>query len=83
VTTNDGFGEGMAIGKQANDAAIDFDKASAFHATNHFGDRWARNFESFGDACLNDVNVVFAQLEDGLAIFSQRRGAIRAAYSGP
>jgi hypothetical protein len=48
------------------------DQAFCFKPLHHFADRWAADLQPFGNARLDDVEVVFLQFEDALAILLER-----------
>ena len=56
-----------AVGERDGPAA-ELDEALALHPLDHLGDGRTRDLEALGDAGLDDVDVVLAELEDGFAV---------------
>ena len=58
---------------EADGAGVDGDEVGLLHAADHLGHGRARDLEPLGDAGLDDLDVVLAQLEDGLAVLLEGR----------
>ena len=72
VAAHHALGQAQAVVGQA-DGAVDGDQALLLHAVDHLRHRRARHVEPLGDAGLDDVDVVLAELEDGLAVLLEGR----------
>ena len=62
------FGEGGASHGELDGPARQVDEAIDFKAPDHFRHRRPGQLEPFGDAGLNDFQVVFGEFKDALAI---------------
>ena len=67
VAPHDAFAEAATLVGQA-DPVVGGDQALGFEALHHLADRRPRHLEPFGDARLDDLDVVLVQLEDALAV---------------
>jgi hypothetical protein len=86
VTAHDLLGQLLAPVGEADGALGGAHQALAGHAPDHLRDRRPGDAEPLGDAGLDDVEVVLAQLEDGLAVLLERGvqqlGHVPEAYGG-
>ena len=72
VAAHHALGQAEAVVGEA-DGAVDGDQALLLHAVDHLGHRRPGHVEPLGDAGLDDVDVVLAQLEDRLAVLLEGR----------
>ena len=67
VATHDAFTE-PASGLGETDSVVGGDQPFGFETLHHLADRGPRHLESFGDAGLDDLDIVLVQFEDALAV---------------
>ena len=67
MAAHDALGDGLP-GVGERDRVPERHDVFALEATDHLGYSRARDLEPFGDARLDDVDVVFAKLVDGFAV---------------
>ena len=72
MATHDCFGEVHAFGGE-RDLASGFDQAFALESFDHLADGGAADVHAFSDAGLDDIEVVFAEFVDRLAVLLERR----------
>jgi len=73
VAAHHALGERHAGLGEPDGAGVDGDEVGLLHAADHLGHGRARDLEALGDAGLDDLDVVLAQLEDGLAVLLEGR----------
>ena len=74
----------MPVVGEADAAAVQRDEALGLHAADHLRHRRAGHAQPFGDAGLDDVDVVLVELEDRLAVLLERRVVLAAVLGhGP
>ena len=72
VAPDDLFGETLARGCE-HDCFVSGDEAFGLEPLHHFAHRGAADLQPFGNARLNDVDVVLLQLKNALAVLLERR----------
>ena len=65
------------------DHAVVGEQALRFESLDHLAHCWAADQEPIGDPGLDDVDVVFGQLEDALAVFLERRVVLSGCGHAP
>ena len=68
VATDHLLGQVPAVGGEVDGRAVERHEALGLHPLDHLGHRRPGDVQPLGDACLDDVDVVFLQLPDRLAI---------------
>ena len=66
----------MPVGGEVDGRAVDGSTSPRLHPLDHLGDGRAGDLEALGDAGLDDVDVVLAELEDRLAVLLERGVAL-------
>jgi hypothetical protein len=72
VAADNLLGQPPAVGREVDGRAVDRHEALDLHALDHLGHRRPGDVQPLGDPCLDDVDVVFLQLPDRLAILLER-----------
>ena len=62
----------VALIGQHDLCATQTNQTFGFHPLDHFRHRRARDAQPIGNACLNDIKIVFVQFENAFAIFLER-----------
>ena len=81
VAAHHALGQAQPVVGEA-DGPVDGDQALLLHAVDHLRHGRAGHVEPLGDAGLDDVDVVLAQLEDGLAVLLERRVVLGRLVGG-
>ena len=82
VAAHDPLGEPLTVGGEADGVVVDGDEALALEPLDHLGHGRARHHEPVGDAGLDDVDVVLAELEDRLAVLLEGGVELRRLVVG-
>ena len=78
VPPHDRSGQLLTFAAQPDTAAVDGDQTFSLQALDHLGHCRTTDLESFSDPSLDDVQVVFNQLENGFAVLLERRVVLRS-----